>query len=123
MILDIVPAGYGNANLLLGRVSVERDVEPSSDLLHTADEVAALLRVSARWLADQCRAERIEHIHVARRRPFTRKQVMALIETSTVRPDASVRMNTARAEDHRKLDATRQRVLRLLARTPRRRCP
>jgi excisionase family DNA binding protein len=74
-------------------------------MLYTVDEVAALLRVSARWLADQCRAERIEHVHLARQRLFTRAQVLALIESSTVRPDAMVRMG-----------ATRARVIRLLAR-------
>lgn len=77
-------------------------------MLYTLDEAATLLRVLARWLAGQCRAERIEHVHLARRRLFTHGQVRALVESSTVRPDAVVQM-----------DATRARVIRLLARQSR----
>lgn len=73
--------------------------------MYTVDEVAKLLRVSARWLADQCRAERIEHVHVARQRRFTGPQVDALIVMLTIRP---IERSTA--------DRTRERVMRLLDR-------
>jgi len=69
------------------------------------DEVAEQLRVSPRWLADQCRAEPVEHVHLARRRLFTARQVEALVASHTVRPVAGVQ-----------LDATKARVLRLLER-------
>lgn len=72
---------------------------------YTAEEVARCLRVSPRWLADHCRAERVAHVHAARGRRFTQDQVEALIASRTV---LSV--------SDKKLDATRQRVLRLLAR-------
>lgn len=89
-------------------LDVEREL-PESDVLYTVEEVARYLRVSVRWLAQQCRAERVEHVHLARARRFTRRQVELLVLSHTVIPD-----------DHKKLDATRQRVLRLLARAPRR---
>ena len=73
--------------------------------LFTVDEVAERLRVSSRWLASQCRRERVEHVHLARRRLFTVGQVEALIASHTVRPVADVQ-----------LDATKARVLRLLER-------
>ena len=79
--------------------------ELGSCVLFTLEEVAECLQVSERWLAGECRAERIEHIHVARQRRFTRNQVEKLIASRTVRPAADVQM-----------DATRQRVLRMLAR-------
>lgn len=85
-------------------------VLPEGDVLYKVEEVARFLQVSARWLAGQCCAERVEHGHVARARRFTRRQVELLVDNHTVIPD-----------DPKKLDATRQRVLRLLARAPRRR--
>lgn len=76
-----------------------------ADRLLRVEEVARRLGVSARWLADQCRAERVEHVHVARQRRFTMAQFEALIARFTVRPRADVQ-----------LDATKARVLRMLAR-------
>lgn len=74
-------------------------------MFYTIKEVARRLRVSPRWLADECRAERIEHVHIARQRRFTQAQVDALVASKTVRPTV-----------HKELDATRERVLRQLAR-------
>ena len=90
-------------------MDVERAL-PEGGVLYTVQEVARYLRVSARWLAGQCRAERVEHVHLARVRRLTRSQVESLVASRTVIPD-----------DTKKLDATRQRVLRLLARSPGRR--
>ena len=90
--------------LSVGSCQVDRDL--LGDLiLFTIEEVAERLQVSERWLAGECRAERIEHVHVARQRRFTRDQVEKLIASRTVRPAADVQM-----------DATRRRVLRMLAR-------
>jgi Helix-turn-helix domain len=72
---------------------------------YTIKEVAQRLRVSARWLADECRAERIEHVHIARQRRFTEEQIRLLLAKKTVVP--AVQKET---------DATRERVLRMLAR-------
>ncbi len=77
-------------------------------MLFTVDEVAKRLRVSARWLADQCRASRVEHVHLARQRRFTADQIDMLIASRTVRPTAQV-----------DLDATKQQVLQCLARASR----
>ena len=78
---------------------------PIDEDFYTIEEVARRLRVSARWLADECRAERVEHVHIARQRRFTRQQVDALIASRTVLPSSE-----------RQLDVTRQRVLSRLAR-------
>ncbi|GAA0739636.1 helix-turn-helix domain-containing protein [Dactylosporangium roseum] len=61
------------------------EVEPAGKLL-TIDAVAELLGVSSRWLADECRAGRIAHVHIARKRRFTAKQVDQLIERFSVQP-------------------------------------
>ena len=76
-----------------------------SEVFYTIDEVARRLRVSARWLADECRAGRVEHVHIARQRRFTKDQVDALVVSRTVRPSSEL-----------ELDATRQRVANRLAR-------
>jgi excisionase family DNA binding protein len=56
-----------------------REGESAAKLL-TVDAVAELLGVSSRWLADECRAGRVTHVHIARKRRFTAKQVEQLIE-------------------------------------------
>lgn len=71
-----------------------------------------LLKMSARWLADQCRAEKVEHVHLARQRRFTPAQIQALVARRTVRPVADL-----------KLDATRQRLLRLIERKQAKQAP
>jgi hypothetical protein len=48
--------------------------------------VAKLIRVSERWLADQCRAEKVEHVHLARKRKFTVAQIRKLLKSHTVTP-------------------------------------
>jgi hypothetical protein len=66
-------------------------------------EVAEMVGVSERWLADTCRAEAVTHVHIARRRRFTAEQVDLLLKSFTVRPEQAVR-----------IDAERERVLRRL---------
>jgi len=80
------------------------------DVYYTASEVAKRLGVSSRWLADECRAGRIEHIHIARRRRFTAKQVDALIAKHTVEPADVV------SEEDKRLNQARDRVARRLGR-------
>jgi excisionase family DNA binding protein len=80
------------------------------DVYYTVSEVAKRLGVSSRWLADECRAGRIEHIHIARRRRFTAKQVDTLIAEHTVEPTDVI------SEEDKRLDRTRDRVARRLAR-------
>jgi excisionase family DNA binding protein len=80
------------------------------DVYYTVSEVAKRLGVSSRWLADECRAGRIEHIHIARRRRFTAKQVDALIAKHTVESTNVI------SEEDKHLDRTRERVARRLAR-------
>lgn len=72
---------------------------------YSIDEVAARLGVSARWLADQCREELVEHVHIARKRRFTPSQVDLLVAKLTVHPPAD-----------EMLDAARRRVVRRLTR-------
>jgi excisionase family DNA binding protein len=80
------------------------------DEYYTVSEIARRLGVSSRWLADECRAGRIEHIHIARRRRFTAKQVDALIAKHTLEP------TDVPSEGDDRLDRTRSRVARRLAR-------
>lgn len=77
------------------------EASPELGTWFTVDEVAAKLRVSPRWLADECRAGRVEHVHMARQRFFTQEQVQTLVAKHTIRPEAD-----------RKLDAVRERAVR-----------
>jgi hypothetical protein len=61
------------------------DVELAGKLL-TVKSVAELLGVSSRWLADECRAGRVAHVHIARKRRFTAKHVEQLVERFSVQP-------------------------------------
>ncbi|WP_045740251.1 helix-turn-helix domain-containing protein [Actinoplanes rectilineatus] len=56
------------------------------DLYYSVEQVARRLRVSARWLADQCRDGHVEHVHLARKRKFTPEQVQKLLDSHTVKP-------------------------------------
>jgi hypothetical protein len=67
-----------------------------SGRLFTVDEVARRLGVSARWLADQCQAERVEHVHLVRQCRFTDAQVDALVVSYPVRPGAEVDLDATR---------------------------
>jgi excisionase family DNA binding protein len=51
---------------------------------YTVTEVAQRLRVSKRWLLEQCRTGRVEHVYMARKRKFTRAQVDKLLSEHTV---------------------------------------
>ncbi|GAA2369423.1 helix-turn-helix domain-containing protein [Dactylosporangium salmoneum] len=70
-------------------------------------EVAKLIRVSARWLADECRAGRVEHVHIARKRRFTAAQVETLMAANTVKA-APTPVETARTRAEKNL---RRRML------------
>jgi hypothetical protein len=59
---------------------------PGGKVRYTIDEAAELLGVSPRWLADECRAERIEHVHLARHRFFTFDQLLRLLKKHEVEP-------------------------------------
>jgi|SRR6266496_3085791 len=56
------------------------------ELYFSVEQVAKRLKVSARWLADQCRDGRVEHVHLARKRKFTPEQVQKLLDSHTVQP-------------------------------------
>lgn len=47
--------------------------------LYSLDEVAAMTGLSARWLADQCRANKIEHEDIEHTRRMTLAQIDTLI--------------------------------------------
>jgi Helix-turn-helix domain len=84
---------------------MNQDTRVAELATYTIAEVARKLRVSARWLADECRAERIEHVHIARQRRFTEDQIRSLLANKTVIPAVA-----------RETDATRERVMRMLER-------
>ncbi|MGH8879770.1 MAG: hypothetical protein ACRD0P_20880 [Stackebrandtia sp.] len=54
--------------------------------LYSIQDVVDAYGLSARWLADQCRANKIEHVVLARQRKFTRSQVDAILARHTVTP-------------------------------------
>jgi hypothetical protein len=74
----------------------------------TVAEVAARLGISARWLADECRAGRVKHVYIARRRRFTAAQIEALVKMHTLEP--------TQGDEATRLERTRDRVARRLAR-------
>jgi hypothetical protein len=78
-----------------------------AETLATIADVAARLGISARWLADECRAGRIEHVYIARRRRFTPEQIDALLRKHTVEPPLN--------NEATQLERTRDRVARRLA--------
>jgi hypothetical protein len=55
-------------------------------LYQSVEDVARQLKVSPRWLADQCRDGLVEHVHIARKRKFTPAQVEKLLAKHTVKP-------------------------------------
>lgn len=70
--------------------------------LHTLDEVAKITGLTARWLADRCRAGKIEHTHIENSRRMTREQIDLLIKSHRRGPNP-------------KDDATKARYLERLA--------
>ncbi|GIG57098.1 hypothetical protein Lfu02_14700 [Longispora fulva] len=63
--------------------------------------IAKQLGVSARWLADECRAERVEHVHLGGKRSFTLEQARALVARSTVVPAAVAKREADKARVQR----------------------
>jgi hypothetical protein len=62
----------------------------------TIPEVAKRTGLSVRWLADECRAGRIEHIYIARKRRFTEEQFARLMAQHTIIPAEQTQTNDAR---------------------------
>lgn len=77
------------------------------DTFATVAQVARRLGISARWLADECRAGRVEHVYIARRRRFTPEQVDSLVRKHTIEPTPTCEAT--------QLERTRDRVTRRLA--------
>ncbi|WP_125811493.1 helix-turn-helix domain-containing protein [Actinoplanes sp. ATCC 53533] len=57
---------------------------PGQTLYYTVGQVAKMLGVSPRWLADRCRAEEVDHVYMARKRKFTPAQVEKVLKQYTV---------------------------------------
>jgi hypothetical protein len=77
------------------------------DTFATVAQVARRLGISARWLADECRAGRVEHVYIARRRRFTPEQVDSLVRKHTI--------ELTPTSEATQLERTRDRVTRRLA--------
>lgn len=69
-----------------GEAPAGTDGAEEQELYYSVEQVARRLKVSTRWLADQCRAELVEHVYIARKRKFTPAQVEKLLSTHTVEP-------------------------------------
>lgn len=67
------------------------DAVDDDRVYYTVEEAARLLKVSSRWLADQCRNDKVEHVHLARKRKFTPAQVRKLLASFTRVPDEAER--------------------------------
>jgi hypothetical protein len=80
----------------------------SDEVYYSVDEVAARLKVSPRWLADQCREGLVEHVHLARKRKFTPAQVELLLDKHTVRPADVEARDKALARTVRKVQKKRE---------------
>ena len=73
-------------------------VQGKPKIRYTVEEAADLVGVSSRWLADECRAERVEHVHLARHRFFTHDQILRMLEMHVVKsfPDPVIDPHVAR---------------------------
>jgi hypothetical protein len=87
-----------------GITAADGSDEPNGPKLFTVEEVAAVIGVSQRWLADECRANRVTHVHLARKRRFTVDQVHALLDRFTVTPIADRLAGSHRARVMRRLE-------------------
>lgn len=74
-------ACIANAAMMAGIAGQGRAAQK---ITYTVEEAADLIGVSPRWLADECRAERVDHVHLARHRYFTHGQVLQLLEDYAV---------------------------------------
>ncbi len=68
--------------------------------LYTLDQVAEMTGLSERWLADRCRADKIDHTRIEHRRRMTMTQIELLLEQHRVQPGAE---EAEEAEAERKL--------------------
>lgn len=76
---------------------------------YTVAEVARRFGVSARWLADECRAGRVEHVYIARKRRFTEDQVARLAQHNTVTAAGATRHAAVQANALRRLSRASHR--------------
>jgi len=64
------------------------DEHGSEPITYTVEDVARMLGTSPRWVANKCSTGEIEHVHLARKRKFTKEQVKRVLEQYTVKgPD------------------------------------
>ncbi|WP_305783725.1 hypothetical protein [Symbioplanes lichenis] len=87
---------------------------PVQKIRYSVEEAAKLLGVSSRWLADECRAERVAHVHLARHRSFTHGQLLALLKKHEVEPldskaDRAIERINRRIDRDRALPSYRRR--------------
>ena len=88
------------------------DAETRGTLYYTVSQVAKMLGVSSRWLADKCRAEEVDHVYMARKRKFTPAQVEKVLAQYAVEgPDREAEL---RGEERiaRMAEAARERSAR-----------
>ncbi|WP_433294631.1 hypothetical protein ACQP2F_33600 [Actinoplanes sp. CA-030573] len=96
--------------------AAEEENDPT--IYYTVSQVAKMIGVSSRWLADRCRAEEVDHVYMARKRKFTPEQVKQVMAQYTVKgPDREAEQREleriaresektrARLENARKRDA------------------
>lgn len=57
-----------------------------SRFLYSLDQVAEMTGLSARWLADRCRADKIDHENIQDSRRMSLEQIDILLEQHRVRP-------------------------------------
>ncbi|HEX8510656.1 MAG TPA: helix-turn-helix domain-containing protein [Propionibacteriaceae bacterium] len=87
----------------------ETNDSQDEELYYSIDQVAKRLKVSPRWLADQCREGLVEHVHLARKRKFTPEQVQLLLAKHTVRPVDVEERNRALERQIRRVREERSR--------------
>ena len=88
------------------------NAEPGQKLYYTVSQVAKMLGVSSRWLADRCRAEEVDHVYMARKRKFTPGQVQKVLAQYTVEgPDREAELKE-QERIARKAKAARERTAR-----------
>jgi hypothetical protein len=93
---------------MLDEMRISRPAAPAEqdeEFTYSVADVAKRLRVSARWLGNQCRSGLVEHVFLARKRSFTEEQVQKLLDTYTVTPPKQ----TARDKSAKRIAARVQR--------------
>ncbi|MFI5496563.1 helix-turn-helix domain-containing protein [Actinoplanes sp. NPDC051859] len=86
-----------------------RDRRPDGPVTYTVEEAAAILGVTPRWLADQCRNEDVDHVHIARKRRFTPEQIEKVLRDHTVTPISAQQYDAERAKVIQRMQRKRSR--------------